>query len=684
MTETERSRCSARTPTRLTATFVAAVTVLVTALVIAGTPAPAAAVGDHDWLGIVNTYRAMSGLAPVSANATWSAQAYDHSCYMLQNGITHDEVPGAPGYTAGGDLAGNSGNVAVSSSVDATPRNHIDLWMTGPFHAIGVLRHNLAIAGFGMCNQANTPTQWHSGATLDVIRGLDGSRTRPNRPIVFPGDAATVPLNAFVAESPNPVSLCGWSGSAGLPLIAMMPNQVSSASATLTGPNGPVETCALHAGNTGSSATARAILDGDNAVVVVPRQVLANGTYSVHVTSNGGTASWSFTVNTSAPLSATSPTPEPTELPDTEPTADPVNFHPVDPYRLVDSRRGKGTTRLKAGQVVKIPVTDPDVAAVSANFVAVLAAAPGHLTVFNCSKQVPIVSTLGYVPGRAVANQAIVPLSNGSFCLSAHADVDVIIDVNGFYKTGGSEAEFRPIEPSRLYDSRRVAGGRLRAGVERQIRVAGINGGAPAGVEAVALNVTAVEADAVGHLQVYPCGATRSLETSTINYLTHEARPNTVVVGTDGAGRVCLRSLTPVDVVIDLTGYFAPGAGYEFTALRSIRIFDSRRTDTRLNESTAGGRVRAGQVVRLLVAGERGVPATAKAASVNLTATESSEPLHLTAYPCGGRPDTSNLNVLPYQTAANGAMVKLSAAGELCLYALRDVHLIVDINGVWS
>lgn len=682
---TERFRCSSHAPIRLTAALLATVTAIVSAIILVATPAPASAVADGDWLGIVNTYRAMSGLAPVSANTTWSAQAQDHSCYMLHNGITHDEQPGLPGYTSGGDLAGNSGNVAVSSSASATARSHIDLWMTGPFHAIGVLRHNLTSSGFGLCNSSSSSTQWRSGGTLDVIRGIDSSRPRPNTPIVFPGNGATVPLSSFVTEYPNPLTMCGWTGTAGLPLIAMMPNKVSSASATITGPNGPIPTCSLHAGNTASNATANAILGGDNAIVVMPRTVLSNGTYNVHVTSNGGTASWSFTVDTSAPLSATPPKAPPAiALPDTKPTASPVNFHPVEQYRLVDSRRSQGTKRLHAGQVVKFRVADTDVAAVSANFVAARAAAPGHLTVFDCSKKVPTVSTLGYVPGRTVANQAIVPLSKGSFCVYAHAAVDLVIDVYGFYEAGGANAEFRPINPNRVYDSRRLANGRLQAGVEREIRVAGVNGGAPIGADAVALNVTAADADAAGHLQVYRCGSTQALETSTINYAAHEARPNTVVVAAEASGRVCVKSIAPVDVVIDVTGYFAPGAGYEFTPLRSIRIFDSRRTDTRLNESTSGGRLRGGQVVRLQVAGERGVPATARAASVNLTATQSSGPVYLTAYSCGVRPNTSNLNVMPGETGANGAMVKLSPAGELCIYAFRDVHLIVDINGIWS
>jgi hypothetical protein len=678
----EVSRTSSpRSVRRWIATVGVLATVAATTIVTLAMPAPASAVADNDWLGIVNTYRAMSGLAPVGENGGWSAQAKDHSCYMLQNGISHDEVPGRPGYTAGGDIAGNSGNVAVSSSSSAQARNHIDLWMTGPFHAIGILRHNLAVSGFGLCNQDNTPTPWHSGGTLDVVRGIDSSRARPATPITFPGNGATVPLNRFVTEFPNPMTFCGWTGNAGLPLIVMMPNKVSSAQATITGPNGPVGTCTLHAGNTGSDATARSILDGDNAVVVMPRDILANGSYSVNVTSNGGAASWTFNVDTAAGLAATPPKPPP--APDTAPSAAAVDFEPVDPFRLVDTRDGQGARRIGAGQTVRIKAAGTDVTALSANFVAVNPSGPGHLTVYNCTSKVPEVSTLGYAPGAVTANQAIVPLSKGEMCIYAHQAVDVVVDVNGFYRNGEASAQFTPVNPARLYDTR-TGGGRLRAGQERKVRITGTVGGPPVGVDAVSMNVTAVGGSGPGHLQVYPCGAKSSLETSTINYAPGEARPNTVVVRTDDQGQVCLKSVQDLDVAIDYTGHFAAGNGYEFTALNPIRLFDSRTPSGALNEVTGGQRLRAGQVVRLAIAGSRGIPADAKAASVNLTVTQSTEGLHVTAFPCGKLPATSSLNVAPGQTVANGAMVKLSGAGELCVYALRDVHLIVDISGVWS
>jgi hypothetical protein len=639
-----------------------------------------AAVSDGDWLGIVNTYRQMSGLSPVSANATWSSQAAAHSCYMLENGITHDETPGASGYTEGGDTAGNSGNVAVSSSFDATPRSHIDLWMTGPFHAIGILRHNLATTGFGLCRDTTTPTPWHSGATLDVIRGLVG-RARPSTPIVFPGDGATVPLTRFVTEFPNPMDMCGWSGDAGLPLIAMMPSPVGSAVATLEGPSGPIDTCVLHAGNV-SDPTAKAILGGENAVVVMPRTVLTTGRYDVRVVTNGGTATWSFNVDPSAPLRASVPEISPEELPDTSAAGDRSAFRPVTPYRLVDSRISKGTVRLKAGTTTRIAVTeDPSVTAVSANFVAVFPEADGYLTAFNCTKQRPTVSSLNFRRGTVVANQAIVPLKQGDVCIFSKATTDIVIDVNGFYHTASGGEGYVAVTPSRLFDSRKS--GTLRAGRTTVIEVVGVEGGAPAGAEAVALNVAAIDAAKAGWLKVAPCGTAGRAEISSLNYRANEVRPNSVVVPVDDRGRICVTSLRTVDVTVDLTGYFA-GSGRRFLPLDPIRLFDSRSPFPELNPATGGRRVGGGRVVRLQIAGERGIPADAKAASLNIAATGTSASTFLTAYPCGARPTTASLNLSPEQaTMANGAMVKLNGNGEVCIYTRSAVHVIVDVNGVW-
>lgn len=277
---------------------------------VSGPAAAEASVADDDWLGVVNAYRSQSGLDPVVEDPTWSEGAHDHSCWMLLNGIAHDEASGTPGYTTGGDEAGNAANVAVSNLASTTPRRHIELWMTGPFHAIGVLRPDLTTVGFGMCSTRSNPstTDWQSGATLDVVRGNDWGAPDPAEPILFPGDGATTSLTRFVAESPDPRSFCGWDGRAvGLPLLALMPEAVSAAEATLTGPSGPLRTCVLHGANT--TGDARILLDGENAVVVVPSIPLERGTYDVSVTADGGDVAWSFDVDPAATLDNDRPAP---------------------------------------------------------------------------------------------------------------------------------------------------------------------------------------------------------------------------------------------------------------------------------------------------------------------------------------------------------------------------------------
>src|SRR3954467_15829372 len=82
------------------------------------------------WLATVNYYRAMAGVGPVSGVPAMSAGAAAHPCYMLYNGISHDETPGLPGYTPEGDAAANSGNVAVSSQINTSAQTHVDMRMS--------------------------------------------------------------------------------------------------------------------------------------------------------------------------------------------------------------------------------------------------------------------------------------------------------------------------------------------------------------------------------------------------------------------------------------------------------------------------------------------------------------------------------------------------------------------------
>ncbi|MCU1398726.1 MAG: Hemolysin-type calcium-binding region, partial [Acidimicrobiales bacterium] len=360
------------------------ITAALTALVASAVMVSPAAAADppfidpsSDWLTTVNYFRAMANLAPVVESPVWSASAAKHSCYMLANGISHDEVAGNPGYSTDGQQAGLNGNVAVSSAINTTSRSHIELWMTGPFHAIGILRPGLKSVGFGVCNQPTTPTPWHSGATLDVLHGL--VQVPQTAPIVWPGNGTTTSLSQFITESPNPLDYCGWTGQpAGLPIIALMPEGFSgNPVGTITGSNGiPVDSCVISSKNT--TSTAQQILNGNNAVVIIPHARLGQDTYSVSITTSARNVSWSFTVD---PAAATGVLPAPVTLP----LATGNTLHVISPTRIVDTRANVGSTALVGTLTKRIQITGrggvPDGAqAISANFTATNAAAAGFLT----------------------------------------------------------------------------------------------------------------------------------------------------------------------------------------------------------------------------------------------------------------------------------------------------------------
>ena len=631
---------------------------------------------DDDWLGVVNAYRAMSGLGPVREDARWSAQGRDHSCYMLRNGMSHDEVPGAPGYTAGGDEAGNSGNVAVSSNVAASARSHIDLWMTGPFHAIGILRAGLRTTGFGLCADPTT-NPWRSGATLDVIRGIDPGVTRPGSPVVFPGPGATVRMGAFITESPDPVAMCGWTGTpAGLPLIAVMPARTRTATATLEGPNGPVEICVLHAGNT-PDAHARAILAADDAVVVVPRVRLAPGTYHATVTAGAAVADWSFSIDPTAPLVAAGGI----DLPDTRVTSAATTFRAVTPHRVVDTRSGLGATRLRAGVPQTIELGDAGAVAVSANFTVDRPAGPGFLTVYPCTPTIPTVSTSNFT-ASPVPNQAVVPIAGGRVCAVSSVDADLLVDVNGWYAADGGLG-LRVLTPRRLVDTR--ADDRpLQPGEVRRVAVEGVDGGAPNEAAAIAVNLTAAGPQGDGFLRAFPCDDPAG-ESSNVNVVAGRDRANSAVVRTAADGTICVTSTVTTHLLVDVTGALVPGAGTSLRTVEPRRLLDTRSGAVELNPATAGTRVAPDQVVRLVVAGRRGVPADALAAVVNVTAVDPTAAGFVTVVPCGEVPVVSTLNVDPTVPAiANGAVVGLDAGGAMCLVADHPVHLLVDVVGVWA
>ncbi len=191
--------------------------------------------------------------------------------------------------------------------------------------------------------------------------------------------------------------------------------------------------------------------------------------------------------------------------------------------------------------------------------------------------------------------------------------------------------------------------------------------GLPVGqVEAVVVNVTAVDAGADLFLTVWPSGQDRP-GTSNLNVRAGQTRPNLVVskVGVDGRINIATGGAF-ADVLVDLQGWFAKGGG--FRSIGPARLLDTRSTKTRL---------RADEVVDVatnLAAGEGAI--------VNLTGVNPTTAGFITVWPAGTpRPDTSNLNLAAGETAANLAIVGVGAVGTLSFSSSMATDLVVDIMG---
>ena len=173
---------------------------------------------------------------------------------------------------------------------------------------------------------------------------------------------------------------------------------------------------------------------------------------------------------------------------------------------------------------------------------------------------------------------------------------------------------------------------------------------------------------------------------------------DTADVTTDGSGNasfvLTLNRASPLGSVITATATDPGGNTSEFSNCVLVpalfyTVTPCRVADTRDPAGPYGGPALSSGVERSFLLWNRcGVPATARAVSVNLTVTEPGGQGHLTLYPAGSPiPPVSTINYGPGQTRANNAIVTLGPVGELtvrCVQTQLQVHAILDVNGYFE
>jgi len=362
------------------------------------------------------------------------------------------------------------------------------------------------------------------------------------------------------------------------------------------------------------------------------------------------------------------------------------------PARLLDTRSsgtkvgktdGTGTPyELTVAGVSGVPSTG--VAAVAMNVTVVDSEATdvgGFVTVYPCGTR-PNSSNLNFVNGQTVPNAVVAPLSNtGKVCFYVYGKAHLLADVSGYFTAGFSSLS----APTRLLDTR-TSGNKVGktdgSGTAYELTVAGGNGLPAAGsLSTVAMNVTVVDGKATdvgGYVTVYPCGTRPN--SSNLNFVNGQTVPNAVIASVSSAGKVCFYVYGEAHILADVSGYFDSS----LTALAApARLLDTRGSGNKVGKTDGSG-----VAYELTVAGASGLPASGISnIALNVTVVDGEATDvggYVTVYPCGTRPNSSNLNFVNGQTVPNAVIASVSAAGKVCFYVYGKAHLLVDAAGYFG
>ena len=305
------------------------------------------------------------------------------------------------------------------------------------------------------------------------------------------------------------------------------------------------------------------------------------------------------------------------------------------------------------------------------NVVAVDPSASGYLQITPCL-DVPVADRTASVvfgDGHTIGNSTIAKLDKlGDVCVFSLVDTDIVIDATAWIGPSGKSGLH--VTPSaRVVDTRSSVGidGQLRPNGTARVSLAGI---IPDNGSAASVNLTAVNAAGPGFITAYPCSGQRP-ETASLNFDGQAIRSNNAIVALDSSQSFCVYSPTAIDLVIDLTGYFAE-SGLQFVPADPERLLDSRQGKTLTAGSSIGFKIPAPPDGTHPVA-----------ASMVITVVDQTKSGFVTSWSCGNRPLTAAVSAAPGEANANGAITQLTEDRRSCLFTSGTANLVVDLSGWW-
>jgi photosystem II stability/assembly factor-like uncharacterized protein len=270
------------------------------------------------------------------------------------------------------------------------------------------------------------------------------------------------------------------------------------------------------------------------------------------------------------------------------PGAGGLYFHPLPrPVRLLETRAGESgcytpgaplpgnfdSTQQATG--VCDGLTIPSAARAIVGNATTVNPGGGFLTLFPADAARPLAASSNYLPGQIMNAPFIVGLSpSGAFKIYPLTQTDLVIDVLGYYSpeatdVNGAGLLFNPLaHPVRLLETRDNPGfpgcyktnAPLQGGVVRTQPARGVCDGLiiPSDALGIVGNATVVNPNGTGYLTFWPSDATQPL-VATSNFTAGQIFNRHFTVGLSaGAGAFNIFSLLTTDLVIDVSGYFAP------------------------------------------------------------------------------------------------------------------------------
>jgi hypothetical protein len=187
---------------------------------------------------------------------------------------------------------------------------------------------------------------------------------------------------------------------------------------------------------------------------------------------------------------------------------------------------------------------------------------------------------------------------------------------------------------------------------------------------------------AVYNWTIFNGAVTAGAGTRMITFKAGPTGPVTIGINVVVPGLPCLLERS-VQVAVD-SSLSCPGPVGFFT------VTPCRVVDTRETPGPWGGPALTGGGIRVFaVLGRCGIPATARAVAVNLTAVGPTQGGHLTLYPgASASPESSTINFRAGIVRANNAILPLGAAGDLAvlcsLAGTGSTHFLLDVSGYFE